>query len=121
MDITTAQLMVVIVGVVSSAFSLFFAWYFWQGRERRFARVLTYMFGAEAVANIAATYFAFQSLLNLYNTMTPEETIVLRLIIFISALGSSIKMVAYVLSEQEKIRDIDNRHLSKVEKSRERE
>ena len=121
MDITTAQFLVVVIGITATMFSAGFCWYFWLGRKMMVARVVSYMLGAEAIAHAVATYFSLSSLLNVYNTMTPEETIVLRLIIFSTGLASSIKLAVYVILERERVtvEDNDNRN-SKVEKNRDR-
>lgn len=95
------QFWVIIFGISATAFPLTYAAIFFRDKGG-IGRVLSYMLIGEAVSMAAATYFALNSYLNLYNNLDPVEVILLRLVIFSTAFLSTIKLILHLRKRQER-------------------
>lgn len=99
--INDVQLWVIILGFLATIFPLTWACFFFTDKKG-IGRVISYMLIGEAVSMAAATYFALNSYLNLYNNLDPVEVIVLRLVIFSTAFISTAKLILHLRKRQER-------------------
>ena len=107
--LSLTQIFVAVLGVISGAFAITWAVYFFT-RKATIGRVISYMLIGEAVSMAAATYFAINSILHTYNALDPWEVILLRVVIFTTATGSTAHLVLYLrrLQRERELTDFEN-------------
>jgi len=100
-----AQIATILFGLFAAAFAGTWAIYFWTNKDT-FGRILSFMLIGEAIATIVAVYFAVNSFLHLYNNLSPWEALSLRVVIFTVTCISTIKLVLYLRTIEQRRRVI---------------
>lgn len=98
--LSALQWLTVLMGAFATIVPSYFAFYFWRDGHGRIGRVLSYMLAGEAVSMFAATWFAYHSAIEVYNLMTPGETLILRWIIFATGFFSTAHLIHYLIKKQ---------------------
>ena len=97
------QLLTVVFGVIATLVPGYFAFYFWTDGAHRLSRVLSYMLAGEAVSMAVGVYFAYHSLIDTYNLLSPGETMILRWVIFTTGLFSTVHLLLHIIRTQRKV------------------
>ncbi len=89
------QFFTVCIGITVTIVPASYAAYFWHTRSG-IGRVMAYMLTGEAISMSIAVYFAYNSYVGSYNTMSPEIAMMLRWLIFFTTGLSTLKLIFYI-------------------------
>lgn len=92
------QLGTVIFALVATALPLYLSCFFWNFNG--IGRALSFMLLGEAVSNFVALHFAINSYANIYNAMSPWESMGMRAVIFTATVFSTIHLARYLIKKQ---------------------
>lgn len=95
------QLATVVIGILAVGLPLSFAVYFWSDKNG-IGRIISYMLIGETVSMVITLYFSYMSYENFYNTITPTVSMLLRWLIFATAMASTVKLVIYLKRVRDK-------------------